>query len=405
MFRVLCNQLRTNLKLILRPLVVWLAALCGLKVVAAEAVLLPPGFQMFSVEMARQVGVDRAVIYQKVKAWQAYNERQGKASHFRAGRWWTYGRPEYWLENEFVWSSLSTVRRAFKDLEKAGWLLIEQTGGDYWLSAVLSEPVKLTGAPANAQLTLFNLESDGSNWRSSIENHQSSTAKAKRTTQRARPGLRKAAVADFQIPEHRDALAERRETPDTQDEGHDMLRDLPGELVTAWADSKIPLETFVAAHGLDDVLKAWAETRTYNNRVGGMRSRLAMTPTPRSAPPPSPADAPTEPDWTADDEATPEVDAANATPEWTLSAPAVPAEAAQAWAAAYDQMRLQFDRSTFETWLREVHLARAEGTCWQFETRTTAQAQMLQHRLHREIKRLLPAGVTAQFEATAVQHG
>ncbi len=392
MYALLCNQLCINLKQTIRPLVLWLAAWCGIPI-------LPAGFQMFDPALAKQVGVERAAMYQKIKGWQNYNERLGKGSHYRRGRWWTYGRPEYWLESEFIWSSLSTVKRAFKDLEKAGLLLIDQAGGEYWISALSNEAVNLNGGATSLQLPLFTVNSDGSNRPSSIETLQKQKAKAKHPTT-ARPGIRKDAVADFHIPEHRDAIPEQRETREGQDEGHDMLRDLPGELVTAWADTKLSLETFVAAHGLDDVLNAWNQTSTYKNRVGGLRSRLTMKPSPTSAPPPSTGDEPTEPDWTEDIDRTPAIDVDNVDPDQVLSAEGIAAPCAAAWASAYAQLELQLDRTTFETYFKgSVQLTAIEGDVWRFTTRSAQQAHMLQHRLYREIKRLLPAGDLRFVEA------
>lgn len=311
MLRVLCNELCIRVQSRLAPLVIWLAAWCGLKVVAADATLLPKGFQMFNVELAKQVGVDRAVMHQKLKGWQEFNQRKGNQSHYRQGRWWTYGRPEYWLENEFVWSSLSTIKRAFKDLEKAGLLMIDQTGGNYWLSALVGETVNLNASQVNVQLSLFSADLSGSNRPSSIVNPQTQKAKVKRQRgNHARPGIRKDAVADFVIPEHREEVGEVREAKEVPQEGRDILRELPGQLVTEWTDSKLPLEVFAAAHGVDAINREWAKTTTYKSRVAGLRTRLGALPSPRSAPPPSTGDT-TEQDGTSDDIAgndTPAVD-------------------------------------------------------------------------------------------------
>ncbi len=303
MLRSLCNELCIRAQLRLRVFVVWLAAICGLKVVEAEAVILPKGFLMFDNALAKQVGVERAAIYQKIKGWQEYNCRQGKQSHFRHDRWWTYGTPEYWLKNEFIWSSISTIRRAFNDLEKAGLMAIDRAGGELWLSALAGETVNLTTPSFNVQLDLFNVDSEASNRRSSIGN-PSTLKQAKGKGQTTFRAPRKAAVADFAIPEYRDQVGEIRESREGDVDGRDILAQLPGELVTGWTDAKLPLEQLVAQHGVERINRKWDEAKNFKSQVAGLRTLLAKAPAPYPPvppPPPSTADDTTEQDWTSED--------------------------------------------------------------------------------------------------------
>ena len=285
MFRTLCNKLFIRASSVLRPVLVWgarrMAAAAGLP-------LLPPGFSMFSDALAKEIGVERAVMHQKLKGWQEYNRRRNKRSHFRQGKWWTYGKPEYWQQNEFIWTSLSTVRRAFRDLEKAGLLLRDEIGGDLWLCAVAGEAVNLTPQAVNLQMELFNLESDASNRRSSIVNPTSSSeAIGKRTNNKPR-APRKAAVAVFNIPESRNEVdVEIRENPEHGDEGHDELAGLPGQLVTDWTDQRVTLGQFVAKHGVSRINQAWKDAAGFDSQIAGMRTLLKKAPLPPAAPPPS----------------------------------------------------------------------------------------------------------------------
>lgn len=300
MLRELCNDLCIRISKKARSgigqVVGFLAQKAGMRVVSADAVLLPTGFSMFNNELAKQVGVERAVMHQKIKGWQEYNCRHEKQSHFRHDRWWTYGTPEYWFKNEFIWSSVSTIRRAFNDLEKAGLVAIDRSNGQMWLSALAGETVNLNAGSFNLQLDLFKPDSDASNRRSSIEK-QTSLKQTKAKGQTPFRAARKDAVADFAIPEHREEVGEVRESRESDFDGRDVLAQLPGELVTSWTDAKLPLEQLVAQHGVECINRKWDEAKNFKSQVAGLRTLLAKAPFPLSVPPPSPAEPPTEPDW------------------------------------------------------------------------------------------------------------
>lgn len=79
-----------------------------------------------------------------------------------------------------------------------------------------------------------------------------------------------------------------------------------------------------------------------------------------------------------------------------------------AWQVAYVQLELQFDRATFDTWLRDMTLVRVEG--WQgaeaplfvVGAQNVLQRDMLEHRLCRNVRRVLSdcasRDVTLKFE-------
>lgn len=394
MFRALCNQLCIRTKKKLRPMIRKAALWAGVPV-------LPEGFSMFNDEIAQRAGVDRAAMHQKLKGWQEYNQREGKRSHFRGGRWWTYGRPEYWLEKEFAWSSLSTVKRAFKDLEMAGLLLIEQSGGQMWLSALTGEAVNLNGGAVNLQLPLFNLDSSASNWPSSIqESTTPSSAKTKRQSKpRKKVSPRQSVVADFNFPEQQEYIGEKREAQEAGEEGYDILRALPGELVTAWRDKSLPLEAYAAAHGVDLINAVWPQTTGYKNRIAGLRDRIGQAPSPRSANPPS-GDDTTEQDWTAEEDD----ELVTAAPE-----PEVTGPNAETWALAMSQLELQFDPNTFRTWISGASYLRDEAAGWVIRGTSAQACAMLQGRLYRDVRRVLRdvAGrnIELRFECAEAGHG
>lgn len=380
MFGTLCNQLCIKMRRTAYAALNKAAGALGLKVVEAGAVILPKGFMMFDPALAKEVGLERAVIHQKIKGWQEHNARYQKRSFFRQERWWTYGKPEWWFEKEFIWSSLSTVRRAFNDLEKAGLMVIDRVNGEWWMSALAGEAVNLTPAASAVQMGLFNLESPVSEWRSSISNPQSSKqTKGKKQTTRA---PRKAAVADFNLPEHREEIGEIREASEAAVDGHDVLAQLPGALVTQWTDSKLPLEELVAKHGADVINATWSKASGFKNQVAGLRTLLANTPAPRSAAPPSPDEDATEPDReeTASPDDTPIFDI----PDLVDDDPN-----AQTWNTVMGQLEIQFDRLTFDAIIKGTRYLREEGGEWVCQTHNTYTRDMLQHRLYREVRRVL----------------
>jgi chromosomal replication initiator protein len=77
-------------------------------------------------------------------------------------------------------------------------------------------------------------------------------------------------------------------------------------------------------------------------------------------------------------------------------------EAQEAWEIAYHQLELQLDRGSFDTWLRGAVFLRAEGNCFFIGVRNTYASDMLQHRLYRNIWRVLTDiwgnNVDIQFE-------
>jgi len=280
MFRRICNELCIKARRYIRPMAAKLAGWAGLTI-------LPEGFSMFSNDLAKQVGVERATMHQKLKGWQEHNRRYNKLSHFKKDHWWTYGTPEYWFQKEFTWSSVSTIRRAFNDLEKAGLLLISRGDGQMWLSAVVGETVNLNAGTVNLQMDLFNVNSGAPNCTSSKEN-QSTLKQTKHKRQpTARTGLRKDVVADFNLPEIREQIPEQSEPRENSDEGRDELMALPGELVTGWVDGQVSLQALVEKHGIEGIRNAWEKASGFNNRIAGTRTILAKSPSPRSATPPA----------------------------------------------------------------------------------------------------------------------
>ena len=71
--------------------------------------------------LAKEIGLNEALILQQLNYWIEVNRKTGKNYH--EGRYWTYNSIRAWKEENFDYLSLDTVKRTFARLEKAGYLL------------------------------------------------------------------------------------------------------------------------------------------------------------------------------------------------------------------------------------------------------------------------------------------
>lgn len=71
--------------------------------------------------LARDIGLDEALVLQQLNYWIEVNRKTGKNYH--EGRYWIYNSIRGWKEENFDYMSLDTVKRILPRLEKAGYLL------------------------------------------------------------------------------------------------------------------------------------------------------------------------------------------------------------------------------------------------------------------------------------------
>lgn len=76
-----------------------------------------------------------------------------------------------------------------------------------------------------------------------------------------------------------------------------------------------------------------------------------------------------------------------------------------AWDAAYGQLELQLDASNFSTWVRDVVYVGADGGVYVLKAKNTYARDMLQHRLYRNIRRVLSDVLGAEVELRFVVDG
>lgn len=76
--------------------------------------------------------------------------------------------------------------------------------------------------------------------------------------------------------------------------------------------------------------------------------------------------------------------------------PADPAR--DAWRVAHAQLEIQLDRANFDTWVRDAAFVRAEGDRWTIRAAHSMARDQLQHRLYKDIRRVLSDVVGRKVE-------
>lgn len=122
-----------------------------------------------------------------------------------------------------------------------------------------------------------------------------------------------------------------------------------------------------------------------------------LPPSPQAGMPPGfpptalPPDEDTEPDGVvADDTTDRDVD--------VTPAPEIATPESQAWNTAYQQLEIQLDRASFDTWLRGAEFLRVETKTYVIGVPNKYACDMLQHRLYRDIRRVLSDVIGVETE-------
>jgi DNA-binding transcriptional ArsR family regulator len=71
-------------------------------------------------ELAKEIGTNESMILLQLAYWIKISPN----SNYRDGRWWTYQSLRDMEEKAFSFLSYSTIRRALKDLEEAGYIIV-----------------------------------------------------------------------------------------------------------------------------------------------------------------------------------------------------------------------------------------------------------------------------------------
>jgi len=114
--QVICNDL---CKVFIR-LLSWIAGFFGLRLIPAGAPVLPVGWMMFDPALAKEIGVNEAIIFQGIDGWVQHNRLRGK--NIKEGRAWSYNTIPNWGK-VFCWLNADYVGKLIRKLEKDGRLL------------------------------------------------------------------------------------------------------------------------------------------------------------------------------------------------------------------------------------------------------------------------------------------
>lgn len=98
----------------------WMAAWFGMRLVRADEPTLPRGWMMFDPALAKEIGINKAIIYQKISGWVAHNLR--KQRNIIGGRAWSYNTIPDWGEL-FKWLHPDYVGKLIRELENSGLLV------------------------------------------------------------------------------------------------------------------------------------------------------------------------------------------------------------------------------------------------------------------------------------------
>ena len=82
--------------------------------------------------LAVLIGDRQALLLQQLQYWLEINEKSNNQSNYRDGRWWTYNTYEAWIEQNFPFWSVRTLRRLMADLEERGLVLSQKFESSDW---------------------------------------------------------------------------------------------------------------------------------------------------------------------------------------------------------------------------------------------------------------------------------
>lgn len=78
---------------------------------------------IFQSALAVMVGDREAMALQKIHYWCEIHEKSGHKDHFTDDQWWVYNTWQQWLDNNFPFWSLNTIRRIFSSLGQKGLII------------------------------------------------------------------------------------------------------------------------------------------------------------------------------------------------------------------------------------------------------------------------------------------
>lgn len=403
----------------MRIFALWLCARLDIPVTPDGCRPIPAGHMNFDPALAKALGgkdgVNIAIVFQYLANWIAFNQECGK--NYVDERFWTYNSARAWADDIGLWHE-KTIRNYLNILRKNNMLdaqAIKKHRGDQTLWYSLTKdsnggnqmPLCLE---SNAGMTTAKVPNDSSI--SQASNQQSTIRKPQQQRKRADAHLSAGGVAQFpkrnlDPKEAADLKPEIRDVEPSEDgSGEDRTpppvapAPSPAAAVPAWMPlfftGCTPDELLQMVQQFGEPLlkqsKAYAENEKHGikNPPAFVRAQLEKG----WRPPVDPAadETPTKPDldWDTEKQVVWGPPPEPETPECAI------------WKRAYGQLEIQLDRASFDTWVRSARFLRCEGDTYVVGVANNYAREMLQHRLYRDIQRLVrnvaDAEIQLQFE-------
>lgn len=89
-----------------------------------ECALLDGGGLVVNPLLAEAIGLNAAIALRQLHYWLQKQEQRGDQKFYKDNRWWVYNSYPEWKRDNFPFWSVDTVRRAFKKLEKLGYIVV-----------------------------------------------------------------------------------------------------------------------------------------------------------------------------------------------------------------------------------------------------------------------------------------
>jgi len=372
--------------------------------------------------------IDAAFIVQKLYAWMRFNEKQQSKFHYRQGKWWTFNSYPEWKENHFSWMSVSKISRAFRELEKQGIVVsgkFRKERGDQrkWYT--------LDYGALNAAVAKWNHHRVKSSGHDSIlesSSRQNGTMNQQEKSTKQKSQGREFQASNSSLPAWKprppaavgspSMVSQKMALPNVEVPAAPPVSGLPPSPYPPPIPTPVPCpvngEGGTAAALVDEIVAAWGGALTAKtaeklialygeNRVRGVVYYARDTRRGKLDNPPGfvidelredkygivpvgasitrdDVNAEALADWqarrerVADDESL--IPSALDTPR-------------DKWLAAYQQLELLLDRASFDTWLRPARFVDYEAGVFTIKCHSTYARDMLQHRLYRNVRRVL----------------
>ena len=336
-------------------------------------------------DLARMAGgMEEAYLLKRVMDWCASNDKRDSKRHFKSGKYWMYYSYKEWTAKEMQWRTEAQVKLSIKKLEDAGLLIsrVFRDGGSKYYRPNL-EMIRGMESDVPANVVQFKPQTP-------CENPQT-------------PLLKTANINLLNQPSNPTFLNQGSEKPysggvggDDSDKEHPLkendLKALIKEYGRVEVDDAVgrAMEQQARKSNVRNI-GAYVRVILRNERMNGkvdanplVRSMNVNPPEREEIPSPQPP------------------------PRFAKRGSEKPADVsveAAAWMAAYGQLELILDSENFNTWLRDCEFVGADDGVYVVQAKNSYARDMLQHRLYRNVRRVLSDVLGAEVELKFVVSG